>query len=99
MAGTARRNEESAGVMTCKAALLLADPSAVFLSKTAHSQSCATSMASSATRVLERFQAKWLPVGVKKTRKDKELEPLSDAIRSEKALVMSLEVRRWHTKM
>jgi citrate/tricarballylate utilization protein len=37
-------------------------------------------------RPLERFQAKWLPVGVKKTRKDKELEPRSDAIRSEKAL-------------
>jgi hypothetical protein len=35
---------------------------------------------------LERFQAKWLPVRVKKTRQTKRLEPGSDSIRTDKAL-------------
>ena len=36
---------------------------------------------------LERFPAKWMPVRVKKTLKNKELEPRSDSIGSEEALV------------
>jgi uncharacterized membrane protein YkvA (DUF1232 family) len=36
---------------------------------------------------LERFQEKWIPVRVKKTRQNKRLEPGSDAIRTDKALV------------
>jgi hypothetical protein len=35
---------------------------------------------------LERFQAKWIPVRVKKTRQNKRLEPGSDSIRTDKAL-------------
>src|SRR6185436_11703010 len=35
---------------------------------------------------LERFRAKWAPVRVKKTRQNKNLEPGSDSIRTEKAL-------------
>src|SRR5258708_11570461 len=35
---------------------------------------------------LERFPAKWTPVRVKKTRQNKELEPRSDLIGTEKAL-------------
>src|SRR5262245_20795683 len=35
---------------------------------------------------LERFRAKWIPVRVKKTRQNKNLEPGSDSIRTEKAL-------------
>jgi hypothetical protein len=35
---------------------------------------------------LERLQAKWIPVRVKKTRRNKKLEPGSDSIRTEKAL-------------
>jgi hypothetical protein len=35
---------------------------------------------------LERFPAKWMPVRVKKTRKNNESEPRSDSIGSEKAL-------------
>ena len=38
------------------------------------------------SRTLERFQAKWIPVRVKKTRQGKNPEPGSDAIRTEKAL-------------
>jgi len=37
-------------------------------------------------RALQRFQAKWLPVRVKKTRKNRNLEPRSDSIGSEMAL-------------
>jgi hypothetical protein len=36
---------------------------------------------------LERFRAKWTPVRVKKTRQNKRLEPGSDSIRTDKALV------------
>jgi hypothetical protein len=39
-----------------------------------------------ATLGLERLPAKWMQVRVKKTRKNKELEPRSDSIGSEKAL-------------
>jgi hypothetical protein len=35
---------------------------------------------------LERFPAKWKPVRVKKTRQNKNLEPRSDSIGTEKAL-------------
>jgi hypothetical protein len=35
---------------------------------------------------LERFQAKWKPVRVKKTRQIKNLEPRFDSIETEKAL-------------
>jgi hypothetical protein len=35
---------------------------------------------------LERFQAKWIPVRVKKTRQIKNLEPRFDSIETEKAL-------------
>jgi hypothetical protein len=35
---------------------------------------------------LERFQAKWLPVRVKKTRSNKNLEPRSDSTGTGKAL-------------
>src|ERR1700729_2740550 len=35
---------------------------------------------------LERFRAKWIPVRVKKTRQNKNLEPRSDPIGTEKAL-------------
>src|SRR5438034_5002793 len=38
-------------------------------------------------RNLERFQAKWIPVRVKKTRQNKKIEPRSDSIGTEKALV------------
>jgi hypothetical protein len=37
--------------------------------------------------LLERFQAKWTPVRVKKTRQIKNLEPRFDSIEAEKALV------------
>jgi hypothetical protein len=37
--------------------------------------------------VLERFRAKWIPVRVKKTRQIKRLEPGSDSIRTDQALV------------
>jgi hypothetical protein len=37
-------------------------------------------------RALERFQAKWKPVRVKKTRQIKNLEPRFDSIEAEKAL-------------
>jgi hypothetical protein len=36
--------------------------------------------------VLERFQAKWIPVRVKKTRPNEKIEPRSDLIGAEKAL-------------
>jgi hypothetical protein len=36
---------------------------------------------------LKRFQAKWAPVRVKKTRQIKNLEPRFDSIETEKALV------------
>jgi hypothetical protein len=35
---------------------------------------------------IERFQAKWIPVRVKKTRQIKRLERVCDSIRSERAL-------------
>ncbi len=41
--------------------------------------------------VLERFQAKWIPVRVKKTRQIKNLELRSDPIGTEKALLIQLE--------
>jgi hypothetical protein len=37
---------------------------------------------------LERFRAKWMPVRVKKTRQNKNLEPRSDSIKTEKALAI-----------
>src|SRR5882724_13688626 len=37
---------------------------------------------------LERFQAKWIPVRVKKTRQNKRIEPRSDSIGTEKALAL-----------
>ena len=37
-------------------------------------------------RALEHFQAKWTPVRVKKMRRNKDLEPRSDSIGTEKAL-------------
>jgi hypothetical protein len=40
-----------------------------------------------AMRGPERFPAKWRPVRVKKTRQNKNLEPRSDAIGTEKALL------------
>ena len=40
---------------------------------------------------LERFRAKWTPVRVQKTRQNKNLEPGSDSIRTEKALAWSHE--------
>src|SRR5260221_13781413 len=51
-------------------------------------------MISSATELLERFQAKacpgldpgWIPVRVKKTSQNKKIEPRSDSIGTEKAL-------------
>jgi hypothetical protein len=36
--------------------------------------------------MLERFRAKWIPVRVKKTRQNKNPEPRSDSIGTEKAL-------------
>src|SRR5437773_12250746 len=42
---------------------------------------------SRAGATLERFRAKWTPVRVKKTRQNKNLEPGSDSIGTEKALV------------
>jgi hypothetical protein len=39
-------------------------------------------------RLLERFQAKWKPVRVKKTRQIKNLEPRFDSIETEKALAL-----------
>jgi hypothetical protein len=44
---------------------------------------------SSFSGILERFRAKWTPVRVKKTRQNKRLEPGSDSIRTDKALVNS----------
>src|SRR3977135_1391869 len=41
---------------------------------------------------LERFPAKWTPVRVKKTRQNKKLEPCSDSIGTEKALVLLFEI-------
>jgi hypothetical protein len=35
---------------------------------------------------VERFQAKWIPVRVKKTRQNKKVEPRSDSIGMEEAL-------------
>jgi hypothetical protein len=40
--------------------------------------------------LLERFPAKWTPVRVKKTRQIKNLEPRSDSIGTEKALVRAV---------
>ena len=39
---------------------------------------------------LERFQAKWKPVRVKKTRQIKNLEPRFDSIETEKALALQV---------
>src|SRR5580698_7292316 len=41
------------------------------------------------SRSLERFRAKWIPVRVKKTRQNKNLEPGSDSIRTGKALAVN----------
>src|ERR1700738_1850154 len=43
---------------------------------------------------LERFQAKWKPVRVKKTRQIKNLEPRFDSIETEKALAVRSRTRR-----
>jgi hypothetical protein len=40
----------------------------------------------SSAKAIERFQAKWKPVRVKKTRQIKNLEPRFDSIETEKAL-------------
>jgi murein L,D-transpeptidase YafK len=40
-------------------------------------------------RAIERFQAKWVPVRVKKTRQNKNREPRSDSIGTNKALVLA----------
>ena len=42
---------------------------------------------------LERFQAKWIPVRVKKTRQIKNLELRSDSIGTEKALGKAIDGR------
>jgi hypothetical protein len=39
------------------------------------------------SKQLKRFQAKWAPVRIKKTRQNKNLEPRFDSIETEKALV------------
>ena len=43
--------------------------------------------------LLERFRAKWIPVRVKKTRQNKNLEPRSDSIGTEMALEPGLPLR------
>jgi hypothetical protein len=43
---------------------------------------------------LERFQAKWIPVRVKKTRQIRNLELRSDSIGTEKALGKAIDGRR-----
>jgi hypothetical protein len=43
---------------------------------------------------LERFQAKWIPVRVKKTRQIKNLEPRFDSIETEKALVVPTVLKK-----
>ena len=40
---------------------------------------------------LEHFQAKWTPVRVKKMRQNKNIEPRSDSIGTDKALPMLLQ--------
>src|ERR1700692_230225 len=47
---------------------------------------CGGATRSSSGQILERFQAKWRPVRVKKTRQIKNLEPRFDSIETEKAL-------------
>ena len=47
------------------------------------------------TAPLERFRAKWKPVRVKKTRQNKNLEPRSDSIGTEKALANELDANRF----
>ena len=42
----------------------------------------------------ERFQAKWKPVRVKKTRQTKNLEPRFDSIKAEKALGWAARIYR-----
>jgi hypothetical protein len=42
--------------------------------------------------IVERFPAKWVPVRVKKTRQNKAIEPRSDSIGTEKALVARIAV-------
>src|SRR5439155_11938199 len=44
-------------------------------------------------QLLERFQAKWVPVRVKKTRPNKKIEPRSDSIGTEKALAQAGDSR------
>jgi hypothetical protein len=46
--------------------------------------------------MLERFQAKWGPVRVKKTRQIKNLEPRFDSIETEMALIVGLRLDRLH---
>jgi hypothetical protein len=43
--------------------------------------------------ILKRFQAKWKPVRVKKTRQIKNLEPRFDSIEAEKALGCGLLIQ------
>ena len=43
---------------------------------------------------LERFEPKWIPARVKKTRQNKQPEPRSDFIGREKALARDLLLRR-----
>jgi hypothetical protein len=45
---------------------------------------------------LERFRAKWIPVRVKKTRQNKNLEPRSDPIGTEKALALRQPLQPFH---
>jgi hypothetical protein len=42
-------------------------------------------------RHIERFPAKWVPVRVKKTRQNKNLEPRSDSIGTDKVLAENVE--------
>src|SRR5271154_4644563 len=59
----------------------------------AYSRSCRDGATSPA---LERLRAKWIPVRVKKTRQNKNLEPRSDSIGTGKALECVLVVGRPH---
>jgi hypothetical protein len=57
-------------------------------------QGCSTPLAAAfKLDSLERFRAKWIPVRVKKTRQNKNLEPRSDSIGTEKALADARQSR------
>jgi hypothetical protein len=49
----------------------------------------------SALTELEHFRAKWVPVRVKKTRQNKKIEPRSDSIGTERALLDPLDAAGW----